>query len=99
MAYLRAALLGLGAALLLGAVLGFIEAVNVATRFKNARPGDTFYMDDGSTPVHRLAPRNATAYAVGIATGLNSAAFFSLLLVPGAVTVLFVKRRVSERPG
>jgi hypothetical protein len=98
MAYLRAAFLGLGAALLLGAVLGFIEAVNVATRFKNARPSDTFYMDEVSTPVRRLSPSNATAYDVGIATGLNCAALFSLLLVPGAVALLFVKRRVSGRP-
>jgi hypothetical protein len=98
MAYLRAAFLGLGAALLLGAVLGFIEAVNVATRFKNARPSDAFYMDEVSTPVRRLSPSNATAYDVGIATGLNCAALFSLLLVPGAVALLFVKRRVSGRP-
>jgi hypothetical protein len=100
MAYLRAALVGLGAALLLGAVMGFVEAVNLARRFKNARPGDTFYIykHDGSTPVRRLSPSNATAHDVGIATGLNCAALFSLLLVPGAVALLFVKRRVSGRP-
>jgi hypothetical protein len=40
----------------------------------------------------------ARAPAEGIATGLNCAALFSLLLVPGAVAVLFVKRTVSGRP-
>jgi hypothetical protein len=42
--------------------------------------------------------RAEEAYDVGIATGLNCAALFSLLLVPGAVALLFVKRRVSGRP-
>jgi len=38
----------------------------------------------------------ALIYAVGLATGLNCAAFFTLLLVPLAVVVSFIRR---NRPG
>jgi hypothetical protein len=39
----------------------------------------------------------AMSYAVGIATGLNCAAFFALVLVPGCIVALFIKRRLARR--
>ena len=42
------------------------------------------------------AETRATVYAVGIATGVNCAALCSLLFVPSAIAILFVKGRVGR---
>lgn len=100
MTYLRAALLGLVAALVLGAIAGVYAAVAV-TREQGQDPRATSYVvihGPMGRVVRSSSPGGRAAfYAVGVATGLNCAAFLALLLVPGCIAALFVKRRIVRR--
>jgi hypothetical protein len=98
--YLRAALLGFAAALVLGAMAGAYTAVTVA-REQRGDPRATAYVvvhgPLGGVVRSSSSEGSAAVYAVGIATGLNCAAFFALVLVPAAVAGLFIKRRITRR--
>jgi hypothetical protein len=100
MTYLRAALLGLAAALVLGAMAGAYTAVTFA-REHRGDPKTTAYVvvhgPFGGIVRSSSSEGGAARYAVAIATGLNCAAFFALLLVPGCIAALFIKRRITTR--
>jgi hypothetical protein len=100
MTYLRAALLGLAAALVLGAMAGAYTAVTFA-REQRGDPKPTAYVvvhgPFGGVVRSSSREGSAAVYAVGLATGLNCAAFFALLLVPGCIAALFIKRRITTR--
>jgi len=76
-------------AYLRAALLGFAVAVIVGAAFGAREYARTIHAASG-TPEGK-----ARAYAIGIATTLNCAAFYSLICVPGAIVVLLVKRKLA----
>ena len=97
MTYLRAALAGLGVAVVGGAVLGVLTGVSIGRQLAanpTASNYSTVHGPLGTMGPYGGASVTAAAWAAGIATALNCAAFFALFLIPIALGAVFVKRKI-----
>src|SRR4051812_44799450 len=97
-AYIRAAVAGLLVSLILRAILGVLTGVSIAGQLRAHPAASNHAMVHG--PLGAMGPYDgsilAASWAAGVATALNCGAFFAIFLVPVALGVVVVKRRLAR---